>query len=108
MSPQKALEQIYSTSKAEELLKRSKKTAIQLARAIERNYPHRIGELGLDIGIDKGENIWMFEANSKPGRSIFKHRELKEQGIASMRYIFDHCLYLSDFVPTDGGDLDGH
>ncbi len=37
---------------------------------IERKSKRRVGELGFDIGIDKSGNIWMFEANAKPGRSI--------------------------------------
>ncbi|WP_036724954.1 YheC/YheD family protein, partial [Paenibacillus forsythiae] len=31
----------------------------------------RLGELGLDFGIDPGGRIWLLEANSKPGRSAF-------------------------------------
>ncbi|NUU63878.1 YheC/YheD family endospore coat-associated protein [Paenibacillus agri] len=32
----------------------------------------RLGELGLDFGIDEGGRIWLLEANSKPGRSVFR------------------------------------
>lgn len=32
----------------------------------------RLGELGLDFGLDEGGRIWLLEANSKPGRAAFR------------------------------------
>ncbi|MEK8126803.1 YheC/YheD family protein [Paenibacillus filicis] len=96
MTPEQVLRQVFG-GRAGEVLSHSKEVAIKLAQDIERNYRHTLGELGFDIGIDKNERIWMFEANSKPGRSIFKHPALKEQGRASLQYIYDYCLYLSRF-----------
>ncbi|WP_342565339.1 YheC/YheD family protein [Paenibacillus sp. FSL R7-0345] len=32
----------------------------------------RLGELGLDFGLDPGGRIYLLEANSKPGRSVFR------------------------------------
>jgi hypothetical protein len=100
MTPQAALNRIYgSASKSEEILSKAKMASIQLAEAIERNHPHRIGELGFDIGIDQKDHIWMFEANSKPGRSIFHHPSLKVEGAATLKHIFDYSMYLSRFRP---------
>lgn len=96
MTPEQALNKTFGTQ-ANEILDKAKKAAVQLSEAIERNYPHRLGELGLDIGIDKDSEVWMFEANAKPGRSIFKHPSLKSEGRASLDYIIEHCLYLSKF-----------
>lgn len=96
MTPEQVLKQV-SGARAEAVLLNAKETAIKLAEEIERNYRHTLGELGFDIGIDQNEHIWMFEANSKPGRSIFKHHALKEQGRRSLQYIFDYCLFLSRF-----------
>ena len=96
MTPEQALHKVFG-SDAEATLQEAKKVAVKLAEAIERNGRYPLGELGLDIGIDQNGNIWMFEANSKPGRSIFKHPSLKEQGDASLAYIFEHSLYLSKF-----------
>lgn len=97
MTPEQALSRIFGTSKGEQLLDEAKAVAVKLSQAIERNYPHPLGELGFDIGIDQNEKVWMFEANSKPGRSIFKHPALKAQGRASINNIFEHCLFLSRF-----------
>ncbi|AEI39819.1 YheC/YheD family protein [Paenibacillus mucilaginosus] len=96
MTPEQVLRQIFG-SRADTVLTNAKESAIKLAEDIETKHRHTLGELGFDIGIDQNERIWMFEANSKPGRSIFKHPALKEQGKASLQYIYDYCLYLSRF-----------
>lgn len=96
LTPEQALSRTFG-ERAERVLEESKEVAVKLSEAIERNYSHTLGELGLDIGIDSNGDVWMFEANAKPGRSIFKHPALKEQGRASLQYIFDHCMYLSRF-----------
>ncbi|MFD0588373.1 YheC/YheD family protein [Paenibacillus sp. GCM10027627] len=96
MTPEQALSRTFG-SEAGAILEKAKRVAVKLSEAIERNYPHRLGELGLDIGIDTSGDIWMFEANAKPGRSIFKHPSLRSEGKASVSYIFEHCLYLSRF-----------
>ncbi|GJM79749.1 hypothetical protein HMSSN139_22450 [Paenibacillus sp. HMSSN-139] len=83
-------------------MRNAKAVAITLAEAIESHQQHLIGEIGFDIGIDREERIWMFEANAKPGRSIFKHPSLRAEGKASVDHILDHCLYLSKFRRRDG------
>ncbi|MBB6733528.1 YheC/YheD family protein [Cohnella zeiphila] len=100
MTPETALGRAFG-DRASEVLSEAKQVAIRLSEAIERNYSHTLGELGLDIGIDRDGDVWMFEANAKPGRSIFKHPALKAQGRASLEYILDHCLYLSKFRRKD-------
>ncbi|OME83906.1 hypothetical protein BK120_12340 [Paenibacillus sp. FSL A5-0031] len=101
MTPEQALGKTFGTQ-ADAVLEKAKLAAIKLSEAIERNYPHRLGELGLDLGIDKDGEVWMFEANAKPGRSIFKHPALRSEGRASLSYILEHCLYLSRFKDEGG------
>lgn len=101
LTPDQALSRAFG-SRADEVLRNAKSVAITLAEAIESHHQHLIGELGFDIGIDKDEKIWMFEANAKPGRSIFKHPSLKAEGRASVQHILEHCLYLSKFRRRDG------
>jgi hypothetical protein len=96
LSPYQVLKDVYG-SRADKVMQNAKNTAIHLAQAIERNYPHTLGELGFDLGIDQDEDIWMFEANSKPGRSIFKHPSLKTEEQDSLKHLYEHCLYLSRF-----------
>ncbi|RCW42690.1 YheC/YheD family protein [Paenibacillus prosopidis] len=96
MTPEQALSRTFG-DQAEAVLDKAKEAAVKISEAIERNYPHRLGELGLDIGIDKDGEVWMFEANAKPGRSIYKHPALRSEGRASVSYIIEHCMYLSNF-----------
>jgi len=96
MTPEQALGRTFG-ARSDDVLQEARTVAVNLSEAIERNYPHQLGELGLDIGIDRDGEVWMFEANAKPGRSIFKHPALKSQGRASLEYILEHCLYLSKF-----------
>lgn len=104
MDPEKALMRIYSPEKTRAVLHEAKVTAIKLAEAIERNYKYRIGELGFDLGIDVDGRIWMFEANAKPGRSIFRHPALKAQGRETLALIVEHCIYLARFRRQKGGE----
>lgn len=96
MTPEQALGRTFG-SKSREVLERAKQTAVTLAEAIENHHSHVLAEIGFDIGIDEDEKIWMFEANSKPGRSIFSHPSLRVEGKASVEHIFEHCLYLGGF-----------
>jgi hypothetical protein len=96
MMPEHVLKNAFG-NKSELVLENAKSVAIKLAEAIERNYPHQLGELGFDLGIDQNEKVWMFEANAKPGRSIFKHPSLKAQGRTSLANLYEHCVYLSRF-----------
>ncbi|QDY86282.1 YheC/YheD family protein [Paenibacillus polymyxa] len=96
MTPEQALGRVFG-DRAGEVLQRAKNVAVTLAEAIEYHHQHLLGEIGFDLGIDQDEKVWMFEANSKPGRSIFQHPSLRAEGKASVEHILDHCLYLSKF-----------
>ncbi|AKG34069.1 YheC/YheD family endospore coat-associated protein [Paenibacillus durus] len=100
LTPQQALGRVFG-AKADEVLQRAKQTAIRLAESLEIQHRHLIGEIGFDLGIDQDEDIWMFEANAKPGRSIFRHPSLRAEGKASIEHILEHCLYLSKFRRRD-------
>lgn len=101
LTPEQALRRTFG-NRTSSIIAKAKQVSVKLSEAIERNYPHRLGELGLDIGIDQNGNVWMFEANAKPGRSIFKHPELKVEGKTSLNLIVDHCIYLSQI---EGGGI---
>jgi len=82
---------------AAQMLRKVRSTAVDLARAIERHYPYLLGEIGFDLGIDQSGKVWMFEANAKPGRSIFKHPSAKIGERASLSNLIGYCKYLSKF-----------
>jgi hypothetical protein len=101
MTPEQALSRNFG-ERAGEVLQQAKSVAITLAQAIETQHQHLIGEIGFDLGIDQEEHVWMFEANAKPGRSIFRHPSLRVEGKSSVEHILEHCLYLSKFRKRDG------
>lgn len=54
-----------------------------------------VGEIGFDIGIDVHKRVWLFEANSKPGRTIFTNLKLNEYDERTKNLLLDFtlCLY---------------
>lgn len=84
--------------KASKIIKNLEEAAIKLASAIEFSINRPIGELGLDIGVDENGRVWMFEANSIPGISIFKHPSLKDSSNYSINLLFQYAYYLSNFT----------
>jgi hypothetical protein len=94
-TPENVLQNIFGSSGGR-MLELINKTSIDLAQAIEERNPGLLGEIGFDIGLDKKGKAWMFEANSKPGFSIFKHPSLHQSYKQSLRNIYEHSLYLAD------------
>jgi len=82
----------------EHLRKETKKrlvtAALTLSQGIDDQVDGNIAEIGFDLGIDEKGKVWMFEANSKPGRSIFTHPELKkfEQVTLKMAILYSISL----------------
>lgn len=83
---------------AAQMKRKLQQTAITIAQVLEEQIEGPIGELGLDIGIDQNQHIWLFEINAKPGRHIFHHPSLRKAGKQSAKYITDYSLNLADFV----------
>ncbi len=70
--------------------------ALRLSHAIDVHIKGSIGEIGFDLGIDKNNKVWLFEANSKPGRSIFSHPKLRENDLHSRQLSLLYALYLTE------------
>ena len=87
----------FDNQAANTLINKINSSAIEIAKTIEENTDSPVGELGLDIGIDNKQHIWLFEVNSKPGRSIFKHPSLKTALNKSNNLLLQYSIYLSGF-----------
>ncbi|MFC4075791.1 YheC/YheD family endospore coat-associated protein [Salinithrix halophila] len=72
--------------------------SIRVATALENEVEGPLGELGLDIGVDRYRRVWLFEVNSKPGRHIFLHPTLKDADRLSARCITEYSLKLAQFL----------
>ncbi|MBM4764106.1 YheC/YheD family protein [Bacillus sp. B15-48] len=71
-------------------------TSLYLSKILEKHVEGIIGEIGFDLGIDKNGKLWMFEANSKPGRSIFKHPELRDYDVLSRKLSLEFGIFLAE------------
>ncbi|WP_040952583.1 YheC/YheD family protein [Gorillibacterium massiliense] len=96
LTPDRAMREVFG-DRSTYLLQEMEDVAIRLAKSIELHSTRNLAELGIDLGIDQDEKIWMFEANSKPGRTIFKHPDLKHQGKDISGNLFEHFLYVTRF-----------
>ncbi|MBP2241051.1 hypothetical protein J2Z40_001613 [Cytobacillus eiseniae] len=74
--------------------------ALKISQALEANMEGIIGEIGFDLGLDRLGNVWLFEANSKPGRSIFKNPQLKDFDFLTRKLSLAFSVYLTEKVIT--------
>lgn len=65
-NPTRLLENVFGASAAKSILREAKETALILAAQIEKGSGHTLGEMSMDLGVDKTGKLWFFEANSKP------------------------------------------
>lgn len=70
--------------------------ALQAARSLDETIGS-IGELGIDIGVDRDGKIWFIEANLRPARQVFSLIGEKEVRKASVAKPLLYCRYLAGF-----------
>ncbi|MFC4322132.1 YheC/YheD family endospore coat-associated protein [Litchfieldia salsa] len=93
----KTLDEIFTdTKECQEITQKLAHTALALSKAIDSKIVGTIGEIGFDLGIDKQGNIWVFEANSKPGRSIFAHPRLRENDLLTRKLFLQYAIHLTE------------
>jgi glutathione synthase/RimK-type ligase-like ATP-grasp enzyme len=56
---------------AVEITNQLRSLSIEVCEALEKEHG-RLVEVGVDLGIDRSGRIWLLEANSKPGRAVFR------------------------------------
>lgn len=74
-----------------------KECAFAIADCMDDYHASPIGELGFDIGVDKGGYPKLLEINAKPGRMIFLDPRHDEARIATLQASIDYGAYLSGF-----------
>lgn len=92
----KTLEEIFAKDESQQYKEKLITASLELSKALERNIEGIIGEIGFDLGIDRNGDVWLFEANSKPGRSIFKHPELKEFDLLTRKLSMAFAIFLTE------------
>lgn len=93
----KTMEELFDNKTDCLLYKRKlEDAALNLSKALERNMEGILAEIGFDFGIDRKGNLWLFEANSKPGRSIFKHPQMKEFDLLTREFSLAFAVFLTE------------
>jgi hypothetical protein len=92
----KTLDEVYDRTEKNRIQKKINNAVIHMSETLDERIDGLIGEIGFDIGIDSHDQIWLFEANSKPGRSIFKHPKLKESDFLSRKLPMAYAIYLTE------------
>lgn len=92
----KTIAEIFPNEECELYTKRLSEAALLLSHSLDHNIEGIIGEIGFDLGIDREGDVWLFEANSKPGRSIFSHPELKEFDFLTRKLSIAFAVFLTE------------
>lgn len=88
--PEKMLFPTFGTEYTAILMNSLKSNALLIARQIEKGSGYTLGEMSMDLGVDREGNIWFFEANAKPMKFDEPHIRKK-----SLERIFQFSQYLS-------------
>ncbi|MFL6557194.1 MAG: YheC/YheD family protein, partial [Bacillus sp. (in: firmicutes)] len=92
----KTLEEIFSNEECTWYTAKLSNAALLLSSSLDRNVEGIIGEIGFDLGIDRNGDVWLFEANSKPGRTIFTHPELKDFDLLTRKLSIAFAVFLTE------------
>lgn len=102
----KSLDELFEDKEDRELYeKKLTEAALILSSILEKNMEGIIGEIGFDLGIDKAGKVWLFEANSKPGRSIFKHPKLRNFDLLTRKLSLSFGIFLAEKAITAPEDI---
>lgn len=64
--------------------------ALQFATHFDSLYEEHLDELGIDIGIDQNQKIWIYEVNWRPGPPVLFYLEMD-----LARRMIQYCIYLA-------------
>lgn len=78
------------------VIRKLSSAALMLSQVIDEHIEGFVGEIGFDLGIDTDGKLWLFEANSRPGRGIFSHPGLRTVEQLTKRRNFEYAAYLSE------------
>ena len=92
----KTMEEVFTNEECILFKDRLSTAALLLSGSLDRNVEGIIGEIGFDLGIDRHGEVWLFEANSKPGRTIFTHPELKDFDLLTRKLSIAFAVFLTE------------
>ncbi|NEX79303.1 YheC/YheD family protein [Bacillus thermocopriae] len=92
----KTINEIFNKEECNLYTEKLSKAALDLSTVLEQNIEGIIGEIGFDLGIDRNGDVWLFEANSKPGRSIFSHPKMKDFDLLTRKLSLAFAVFLTE------------
>lgn len=90
--PAKILTELFDQEKALKHLSLMKELAIEASMVISKRSEGIFAELGVDIGIDNDENLWIIEVNAKPSKNSDVQTE---KARPSAQAIVEYCIALT-------------
>ena len=93
--PQMLLQHVFGVDTAAIILRQASKTALTIAKQIEKGQRTRLGEMSMDLGVDAQGHLWFFEANAKPMK--FDEPHIREK---SLENTVLYCKFLAKKVRT--------
>ncbi|MBY0123097.1 YheC/YheD family protein [Bacillus sp. S/N-304-OC-R1] len=92
MKPIHVLSNLSSRKTAIQQLALMKELAVETSSIISQRMDGLIGELGIDIGVDDNEKLWIIEVNAKPSKNFEEHtNKIRPSSKALLQY----CTYLA-------------
>ncbi|WP_276624442.1 YheC/YheD family protein [Syntrophomonas wolfei] len=89
-------EKFPDQEKQQEIIEKLRFVAVEACRTLEGSIGSS-GEMGVDIGIDKGGQVWFIEANLRPARQVFTLIGEKKTRLLSVKRPMLYCRYLAGF-----------
>jgi len=87
--PSKLLQACFGPVRTKMILARAGRASVSIARQIERSSGHMLGEMSMDLGVDRKGKLWFFEANSRPMK--FDEPKIRRK---SLERLIDFCIFL--------------
>ncbi|MNJ47529.1 Endospore coat-associated protein YheD [compost metagenome] len=87
--PEKLLLSSFGQEMTALLMNKLKSSAILIAKQLEKSCGYMLGEMSMDLGIDRNGKLWFFEANAKPMKFDEPHIRKK-----SLERVIQYSQYL--------------
>lgn len=87
-SPKEILPIVFPNKKSQLIIEQLKGIALTITKVLESKWP-TLGEVSMDIGMDRNGDFWFFEANSKPGK--FDEPDIRK---LSLLNLIHYCRFL--------------
>ena len=94
MTLQRLVRGLPRAPKAKTLAAMVRVLALKCAAQMSSAHP-TLGELGLDLGLDRTGKLWIIEVNRQPGRALFSRARLTKSWRTSRIRVVQYAWYLS-------------